>query len=160
MTDDGEDDEEDFSTPTKLAKSTHSNSNFMNAINAVKSESATKKRKIGPKIESFDFEEAEGDGEGNGDAIDFSIGYTGSTVVKMEEGEIVDLTDDIGDGLGDDLGGSTNDTGDKKQSKNGKGKERERVNMGGAGDIFNAKVKKEVIDLGDMGEDEDDEMVV
>jgi hypothetical protein len=145
MTDDGEDDEEDFSTPTKLAKSTHSNSNFMNAINAVKSESATKKRKIGPKIESFDFEEAEGDGEGNGDAIDFSIGYTGSTVVKMEEGEIVDLT---------------NDTGDKKQSKNGKGKERERVNMGGAGDIFNAKVKKEVIDLGDMGEDEDDEMVV
>jgi hypothetical protein len=157
MTDDREDDEEDFDTPTKLAKSSNSNPNFLSAINAVKQESATKKRKIGPKIEdavNYNGEE-EGDEEGNGDAIDFSIGYTGSTAVKMEdkEGEIVDLTDD----LGNDLGDSTNDVGDKQRSK-GKGKE--KVNMGENNGIFNVKVKKEVVDLGDMGEDEDDEMVV
>jgi hypothetical protein len=132
MTDDGEDDEEDFNTPTK--------SNFSNAINAVKAESAAKKRKVGPNIEDFAADEED---EGNGDAIDFSIGYTGSTAVKMEdkEGEIVDLTDEIEEVNGEN-----------------KGKGKEKVNMGENNGIFNVKVKKEVVDLGDM--DEDDEMVV
>jgi hypothetical protein len=168
MTDDGEDDEEDFGTPSKFAKSTASrpamstnkstnaNSSFMDTINAIKAESASKKRKIGPKIEGFE----DGD-EGDADAIDFSIGYTGSTVVKREEGgEIVDLTDDPSD-ITNNL---VNDAASKEKSKNGKGKEKEngkgREKMGDAGSIFNTKVKKEVIDLGGMGDDEDDEMVV
>jgi hypothetical protein len=177
MPDDGEDDEEDFGTPSKNPfnsansksgsnynksinansnKATNTNSSFMDTINAIKAESASKKRKIGPKIEGFE----DGD-EGDADAIDFSIGYTGSTVVKREEGgEIVDLTDDPSD-ITNNL---VNDAAGKEKSKNGKGKEKEngkgKEKMGDAGSIFNTKVKKEVIDLGGMGDDEDDEMVV
>jgi hypothetical protein len=181
MPDDGEDDEEDFGTPSKnpfnsansksgsnYNKSINANSNkstnssFMDTINAIKAESASKKRKIGPKIEVTIYnggEEGE-DAEGDADAIDFSIGYPGSTVVKREEGgEIVDLTDEVGNDTGDFANDGTNK---EKSQRGAKGKGKERVNMGAAGGIFNTKVKKEVIDLGDMGEDEDedDEMVV
>lgn len=81
MHDNGSDDEEDFESPT----------NF-------------KKRKFGagkgPKIEDADekgYFPGMGD-EDNGDAIDFSVGYTGNNNIKVEEkakGGSVDLTEDV-----------------------------------------------------------------
>ena len=117
MHDNGEDDEEDFETPTKT-------------------EPGTRKRKIGiakPKIEVVD----EYEDEGMGDAIDFSLGYTGD--IKMEDGEVVDLTADINDEAGLEE--------KSKESVSGKGKGK-------------AKVKKEVMDVEGVYEDEDGEMVV
>jgi hypothetical protein len=154
MTDNGEDDEEHFDTPTKLPTTT----NFLETIKREREYGVAKKRKIGPKTEDFaeDEEEVafgarEEDAEGNGDAIDFSLHYpaaAAAAAVKMEEGgDVVDLTDEVG-----------GDAADKEKSKNGKGME--KVQMGGCESVFNNKVKKEVIDLGDMEEDEDDEMVV
>jgi hypothetical protein len=164
MTDNGEDDEEHFDTPTKLPTTT----NFLETIKREREYGVAKKRKIGPKTEDFaeDEEEVafgarEEDAEGNGDAIDFSLHYpaaaAAAAAVKMEEGgDVVDLTDEVG-----------GDAADKEKSKDGKGKEKtnngkgmEKVQMGGCESVFNNKVKKEVIDLRDMEEDEDDEMVV
>ncbi|KAK5999780.1 hypothetical protein QM012_005186 [Aureobasidium pullulans] len=121
MHDNGSDDSEDLDTPTKT--------------------SGVKKRKLNnkvPKIEDADergfFPGMGGDedeGEDNGDAIDFSVGYTGTASVKMEgkgkQGGVVDLTEDV-DG--------------------GKGKQKEA-----------AKVKEEVVDVA-SGHEDDDEMVV
>jgi hypothetical protein len=72
-----------------------------------------------------------------GDAIDFSLGYTGD--IKMEEGEVVDLTADINDEA------ETQEKSKESASSKGKGK---------------AKVKKEVMDVEGVYEDEDGEMVV
>jgi hypothetical protein len=116
MHDNGEDDEEDFETPTKT-------------------EPGTRKRKIGVKKPKIEFEGEED--EGMGDAIDFSLGYTGD--VKMEEGEVVDLTADINDEAG--------------------AQEKSEESVGGKGK-GKAKVKQEVVDVEDVYEDEDGEMVV
>jgi len=82
MHDSGDDDEEDFDTPTKT-------------------EPGSRKRKITavkPKIEDC---YGEDDDEGNGDAIDFSLAYPADVKVDMMEGaegaEIVDLTDEVGE---------------------------------------------------------------
>ncbi|KAH0149661.1 hypothetical protein KCU67_g10971, partial [Aureobasidium melanogenum] len=129
MHDNGSDDEEDFDTPTKAV-------NF-------------KKRKLGgkgPKIEDADsmgfFPGMGGDDDGNGDAIDFIVGYPGKTNIKVEDngnGGTVDLTGDV-------------DGGAEKEAK-GKGKESSAV-----------KIKKEAIDVVDMvsadSNEDDDEMAI
>jgi hypothetical protein len=165
MTDNGEDDEEDFDTPTKLSHAA-APTNFLETIKRERESGVVaKKRKIGPKIEDFGDEDEEvvfgaareeDAEEGNGDAIDFSLHYPAAAVaVKMEEGgDVVDLTDEVGDNFTTDTGDNAVDKG---KSKNGKGKE--KMPMGESGSIFDNKVKKEVIDLGDM-DDEDNEMVV
>jgi len=164
MSDDGQDDEEDFDTPTK---------------SRIKIEAgSSKKRKMtaAPKIEDFvGYADDEGEDEGMGDAIDFSLAYAAD--VKVEEdvemdmqmqqdnnkdkgkgkqkAEIVDLTEtadtiDITDELCHQ--GKSNGT------PKGKGKAKEQAEMGGS--TTNVKVKKEVVDIQDVYEDEDGEMVV
>ncbi|KAG9594380.1 hypothetical protein KCU77_g10715, partial [Aureobasidium melanogenum] len=134
MHDNGSNDEEDFDTPIKAA-------NF-------------KKRKLGgkgPKIEDADamgfFPGMGGDdddGNGDGDAIDFSVGYSGKTDIKAEDnshGGTVDLIEDAEGGAG-------------KEAK-GEGKQKE---------IAAIKIKKEVIDVVDMvsadSNEDDDEMAI
>ncbi|KAG9846532.1 hypothetical protein KCU98_g1220, partial [Aureobasidium melanogenum] len=132
MHDNGSDDEEDFDTPTKAA-------NF-------------KKRKLGgkgPKIEDADamgfFPGMGGDDDdGNGDAIDFSVGYSGKTDIKVENGNnqsIVDLTEHA--------------EGSAEKETKGKGKQKE---------VSAIKIKKEVIDVVDMvpadSNEDDDEMAI
>ncbi|KAG9656843.1 hypothetical protein KCU95_g12374, partial [Aureobasidium melanogenum] len=132
MHDNGSDDEEDFDTPTKAA-------NF-------------KKRKLGgkgPKIEDADamgfFPGMGGDDDdGNGDAIDFSVGYSGKTDIKVENGNnesIVDLTEHA--------------EGSAEKETKGKGKQKE---------VSAIKIKKEVIDVVDMvsadNNEDDDEMAI
>ncbi|KAG9561427.1 hypothetical protein KCU71_g10857, partial [Aureobasidium melanogenum] len=135
MHDNGSDDEEDFDSPTKTA--------------------SFKKRKLGgkgPKIEDADamgfFPGMGGDHDdnGDGDAIDFSVGYPGKTDIKVEEngnGGTVDLTEDA-------------DGGAEKEGK-GKGKQKETI-----GDAI--KIKKEVIDVVGMfsadSNEDDDEMAI
>lgn len=123
MHDNGEDDEETLETPTKT-------------------EPGTRKRKIGVKKPKIEFEGDEEGDDDNGDAIDFSLGYSGNADVKMEDGsEVVDLTDEI------------------EEKNKGKGKEKV-MEMGGGSAA--TKVKKEVVDVEDVYEDEDEdgEMVV
>lgn len=132
MHDNGSDDEEDFDTPTKAA-------NF-------------KKRKLGgkgPKIEDADamgfFPGMGGDDDdGNGDAIDFSVGYSGKTDIKVENGineSIVDLTEHA--------------EGSAEKETKGKGKQKK---------VSAIKIKKEVIDVVDMvsadSNEDDDEMAI
>lgn len=129
MHDNGSDDEEDFDTPTKVVNS--------------------KKRKLGgkgPKIEDADamgfFPGMGGDDDGNGDAVDFSIGYPGKTNIKVEDngnGGTVDLTEDAEGGA----------------EAQGKGKQKESSAI---------KIKKEVVDVVDMvsadSNEDDDEMAI
>ncbi|KAG9657116.1 hypothetical protein KCU64_g5412, partial [Aureobasidium melanogenum] len=136
MHDNGSDDEEDFDSPTKTA--------------------SFKKRKLGgkgPKIEDADamgfFPGMGGDDDehgGNGDAIDFSVGYPGKTDIKVEEngnGGTVDLTEDADGGA----------------EKEAKGKEKQKETIGDA-----IKIKKEVIDVVGMfsadSNEDDDEMAI
>lgn len=160
MHDDGEDDEEEFDTPTR-----------------VKTEpGSSKKRKIAaPKIEDF-VGYAEDDGEDdNGDAIDFSLAYPAGVKIEedvdmngandsgnkakskgkgKERAEIVDLTETADTIIIDELCHQGNSNGSPK----GKEKAKKQAEM--EGNAANVKVKKEVVDVEGMYEDEDGEMVV
>jgi hypothetical protein len=109
-----------------------------------------KKRKLGgkgPKIEDADGMGffpgmGEDDDGGNGDAVDFSIGHPGQTNIKVEDngnGGTVDLTEDAEGGA----------------EAKGKGKQKESSAI---------KIKKEVVDVVDMGSadsnEDDDEMAI
>lgn len=159
MSDDGQDDEENFDTPTKSRIKTERGS--------------SKKRKMtAPKIEDFvGYAEDEGEDEGMADAIDFSLAYAAE--VKMEEdvemqmqmqqdnnkdkgkgkqkAEVVDLTE-----AADTI--HITDELCHQGTPKGKGKAKEYAQMGGS--AANVKVKKEVVDTQDVYEDEDGEMVV
>lgn len=83
MRDNGSDDEEDFDSPTNMKKRKFGNGK-------------------GPKIEDADEKgcfPGMGEEEDNGDAIDFSVGYTGNFKTENAGNEaergIVDLTEDV-----------------------------------------------------------------
>lgn len=111
MHDNNSDDEEDFNSPTNFKMRRSGNGK-------------------GPKIEDADekgYYPGMGENEDeNGDAIDFSVGYTGNTHIKDEgkgKGGSVDLTGDV------EVIGET------------------------------VKVKKEVVEVED-GDEDDDEMAI
>lgn len=165
MHDDGEDDEEEFDTPTRV-KTEPGTSKYGTP--------SLKKRKVAaPKIEDYvGYAEDEGQDEGMGDAIDFSLGYP--AVVKSEDDvemqmqmqqgnnkdkgkgkqkpDIVDLTETAD--LAEHAGHKETSNGTAK----GKGKAKEQADIGGRG--IDIKVKKEAVDVEGMYEYEDDEMVV
>jgi len=117
------------------------------------------------------YAEDEGEDEGMGDAIDFSLAYAAE--VKMEEdvemqddnnkdkgkgkqkAEVVDLTE-TADAI--DITDELCRQGKSNGTPKGKGKAKEHAEIGGS--ATNVKVKKEVVDIQDVYEDEDGEMVV
>ncbi|KAH0290595.1 hypothetical protein M436DRAFT_62014 [Aureobasidium namibiae CBS 147.97] len=159
MHDDGQDDEEDFDTPTKSRVKTEAGS--------------SKKRKMtAPKIEDFvGYAEV----EGMGDAIDSSLAYPAEVKIEedvemqmqiqqgnnkakgkgKEKAEVVDLTE-TADTI--DITDELCHQGKSNAIPKGKGRAKEQAEIGAS--ATNVKVKKEVVDIQDVYEDEDAEMVV
>lgn len=165
MPDDNEDDEEDFDTPTRVKTEP--------GVSKYETQSAKKRKVAAPKIEDFvGYAEDEGDDEGMGDAIDFSLAYPAE--IKMEEDVAVDGANGSGNNRAKDKGKQKAEVVDLTETADanyiidelchqeksngtpkGKAKAKEQGQMGASG-----PVKNEVVDVKGMYEDEDGEMVV